>query len=236
MDAVLSVAPWDKNGLVSSEMAVAASSIVYGRLVSTISEKITLAFHTRLCLPPHHSHNLTALTLPPLSNFPQTHMHLSQTSTHSYAQPHISHTRQNSSTMSPQRSQSQQPQPASSPVGLRLRADSDSFKTTAPPAYAPTSTPIARDHLPLSFGAEFELIIRPTDGLVPDFDASTRSLRDFNNTLLKRIADLLSRAGMPANAYDPCEDDKPDYSKWNVMLDGSLSKKHMRDGFCKKWL
>ena len=148
----------------------------------------------------------------------------------------ISPKRQHPSTMSTQRSHSQQPPSASfySLVAFRPRADSDSFETTAPPAYAPTSTPAARDHLPFSFGAEFELILRPRDGLVPDFDATTRDLRVFNYTLLKRIANLLSNAGMPANDYDPCEDDKPDYAKWNVMLDGSLSKKHMRDGFCMK--
>ena len=134
----------------------------------------------------------------------------------------------------PQRSQSQQPQPPSSPVTLRTRADSNSFQATAFPTYAPTSTPTARDHLPFSFGAEFELIIRPIDGLVPDFDASVRERRSFNGTLLKQLADLLSDAGMPADAYDPNEDGKPDYSKWNVMLDGSLSKKHMCDGFCKR--
>lgn len=134
---------------------------------------------------------------------------------------------------SPQRSQSQQPQSASSPVSSRTRADSNSFQTTAFPTYAPTSTPTARDHLPFNFGAEFELIIRPKDGPVPDSDASIREYRRFNCTLVKKIADVLSGAGMPADAYDPNEDGKPDYSKWNVMLDGSLSKKHMCDGFCK---
>ena len=168
---------------------------------------------------------------------PHTHI---QTSASTHSHTHISFTRRHSSTMSNQRSQSQQPQsassPPSSPVNLRTRADSDSFSTTAPSAYTPTSTPTARGHLPFSFGAEFELILRPRDGLVPDFDATTRKLRDFNYTLLKRIANLLSSTGMPANAYDPCEDDKPDYAKWNVMLDGSVSKKHMQDGFCMKYL
>jgi len=102
------------------------------------------------------------------------------------------------------------------------------------PTSTPTSTPAARDHLPLSFGAEFELVIRPKHLPVPDFDAPVRKQRDFNLALLQEIANLLSNAGMPADAYDPSGDDKPDYTKWNMMLNGSISKKHIRDGFCKR--
>ena len=172
--------------------------------------KISLSCHLRSYTLLIHSHTHTSThTLTPSSRHP-------------------------SSTMSsPQRSQSQQPQTASPSVTLKPRADSNSFQTTAFPAYAPTSTPTARDHLPFSFGAEFELIVRPKDGLVPDFEASIRERRNFHCSVMKRLARLLSDTGMPADVYDPNEDGKPDYSKWNVMLDGSLSKKHMCDGFCK---
>ena len=131
------------------------------------------------------------------------------------------------------RSQSQQPQPASLTVTLRVRADSDNLQMPLNLTHTPACTPVAQSHLPFCFGAEFELILRPRHGHLPGVDASSRVLRDFNISLLKQTADLLSDAGMPADAYVPDDDSKPDYSKWNVMLDGSLSKKHMRDGFCK---
>lgn len=136
--------------------------------------------------------------------------------------------------MSSQRSQSEQPEQIASSEPVRPRADSDGFVLTGPLSYAPTSRPNARGHLPFSFGAEFEMILRPKDGLVPDANASVKDFRNFNLALLKQIAKLLSNAGMPAFAFDCSDDTKPDYSKWNVMLDGSLSKKHMCDGFCKQ--
>lgn len=106
-----------------------------------------------------------------------------------------------------------------------------------------SSTPLARDYLPFNFGAEFEVLIRPTDianleqGLqIPAFDAPTKEFRQFNIALLQIVANLLSRAGMPSGIYDQGSDDIPDYSRWNVTLDGSLSKKHIPDGFCESTL
>ena len=96
----------------------------------------------------------------------------------------------------------------------------------------PTSTPPTRDYLPFRFGAEFEVIVRPRSVEYPGPDASMRSYRDFNLSIMSLIAGLLSRAGLPCDVYDQGSDDKPDYSKWNVTLDASLSKKHIRDGFC----
>ncbi|KAI9749186.1 MAG: hypothetical protein M1835_001617, partial [Candelina submexicana] len=129
------------------------------------------------------------------------------------------------------RAQSQQTPPASPLLNLRPRADSDSLQTSLHTADAAPSLVFNQGYLPFVFGTEFELIMRPKWIPVPDFDASVRKFRDFNLALLRYIADLLSQAGMPAATFDPSEDDKPDYSKWNVMLDGSLSKKHMVDGF-----
>ena len=245
LDLVIPIPPWDKPGLdLKDNRDCFESCNEKGK-----NEQLQnfLASHLRtLLFTSQHSHTLTELTLSISSTFSQartdthSHTHICRPSSLlSHAHSHTSRIKQHSSTMSTQRSQSQQPQPASPAsyrVNSRLRADSDSIRTIVPPAYAPSSTPTARHHLPFSFGAEIELIIRPKEGPVPEFDASTRELRDFNNTMLKQIADLLSNAGMPANAYDPCEDDKPDYTRWNVMLDGSLSKKHTRDGFCERKL
>jgi hypothetical protein len=81
------------------------------------------------------------------------------------------------------------------------------------------------------------VIIRPRanllqDGLVlPDFDASIRQQRDYNLALRRTIADVLRTSGLPCDVYDPNDGGRPDTSRWNGVLDGSLSKKHAVDGF-----
>lgn len=122
----------------------------------------------------------------------------------------------------------------------RRRADTYTTPQLPIPINPSPDTPIARDYLPFKFGAEFEVIIRPKAIVnldakleLPSYDASSRKTRDFNLCLLKVVADLLSRSGMPCNVHDLCSDDPLDYSKWNATLDASVSKKHIRDGFCK---
>jgi hypothetical protein len=109
------------------------------------------------------------------------------------------------------------------------------------PTSAPTSTPFARDYLPFHFGFEAEVILRPRhiadleEGLrIPSFDAPTKETRQFNCLLLRIVANLLSGAGMLAEVFDQGDDGNPDYSKWTVTSDASLSKKHIKDGFCKR--
>jgi len=99
-------------------------------------------------------------------------------------------------------------------------------------------------HVPFNFGAEFELILRPKRIAClpsvstrwrepPTSHANEREKRDFGTALLSDIAFLLTNAGFPANHYDLNNESKPDYSKWNVMMDGSPSKRHRVKGFCK---
>lgn len=38
---------------------------------------------------------------------------------------------------------------------------------------------------------------------------------------------------MECAVFDPSEQDKPDYTRWSVTVDGSLTKNHIQDGFCK---
>lgn len=104
-----------------------------------------------------------------------------------------------------------------------------------------TSTPLARDYLPFHFGTEFEILKRPKNianldqGLqIPEFDAPVRETRQFNLALLRVVANLLPGADMPSDVYEQGSDIPPDYSRWNVTLDGSLTKKHISDGFCKE--
>ncbi|KAL8730745.1 MAG: hypothetical protein Q9181_004551 [Wetmoreana brouardii] len=135
-------------------------------------------------------------------------------------------------TMRRQRSQSlRQPQLHPSFVERRPRADTDSFRTSNLPVYVPTSAPAAHDHLPFSFGAEFELIICPRHGKVPDSDADHGVFNRFGRDLPKELAGILSASGMRAEYYDPAEEKTIDYDHWNVMLDGSVSRKYRRDGF-----
>lgn len=112
---------------------------------------------------------------------------------------------------------------------------------TSPSSPSSFGSPDA-SHLPLNFGAKFELILRPkhiealSPGLrLPDFDASHRQRRDFNLALLQVISRLLSDSGLACKVFTTDEDDesKPDYSQWHVTIDASISKKHVMDGFCE---
>ncbi|OTA62030.1 hypothetical protein K449DRAFT_434368 [Hypoxylon sp. EC38] len=88
--------------------------------------------------------------------------------------------------------------------------------------------------LPFCFGCEFEVMIRPktTSGLQLPPDASSVSeQRRFNFRLLDTLARVMTGAGLESAVFDAAEQEKPDYSKWNMMLDGSLSKRHIPDGF-----
>lgn len=102
---------------------------------------------------------------------------------------------------------------------------------------------LSSQYLPFNFGAEFELILRPKRIAslpsialrwheLPAAHATEREKRDFGMMLLSDIAFLLTDAGFPAEAYDLNSESKPDYSKWNVMMDASLSKCHRVKGFC----
>lgn len=140
---------------------------------------------------------------------------------------------QQSTTPRPRGQSHMQPQMLSEFVRRRPRSETDSIQTSTFPVYAPTSTPTTRDHLPFSFGAEFEMIVRPRHGKIPEADTNNQLCRKFGLALLKEIAKALSAAGIPAAAFDPCDDEDIDYTIWNVMLDGSLSKNHQCDGFCE---
>ncbi|KAI0447786.1 hypothetical protein F4803DRAFT_545843 [Xylaria telfairii] len=100
-----------------------------------------------------------------------------------------------------------------------------------------SSSPPAEDRevsLPFHFGAEFELQLRARTAsniALPAADASVSSQRRFNINLLGDIARLLSQGGMAARAFDASEDEEMDFAKWTVMLDGSLSKGHIKEGF-----
>jgi len=102
---------------------------------------------------------------------------------------------------------------------------------------------LSSQYLPYNFGAEFELILRPKRIAslpsiarrwreLPAAHTTEREKRDFGMMLLSDIAFLLTDAGFPAEAYDLNSESKPDYSKWNVMMDASLSKYHRVKGFC----
>ncbi|MCJ1248251.1 hypothetical protein MMC30_005468 [Trapelia coarctata] len=128
--------------------------------------------------------------------------------------------------------------PSSLPLSTRSSADTNPPVPLSmlAPASGPTSTPHAHDYLPFTFEVELEMIIRPKANMnqghpVPDRDATTRQTRDFNLLLLDAVAEILSAYGMPCNAFVPMDGEAPDYMRWNAMLDGSISKKHMCDGF-----
>lgn len=77
----------------------------------------------------------------------------------------------------------------------------------------------------------------PTDQLLPHDlprDATSwRLLRDFSLFIRHMVAKVLTENGMPCNIFEPDEGGVPDYTKWTVMLDGSISKHHMMpDHFC----
>lgn len=92
-------------------------------------------------------------------------------------------------------------------------------------------------NLPFSFGVEFELQVRVKNvdemGNYPGAEASVAVMRRYNFNLLEKIASVLSENGMDAVRHDLSSDDSMDSTKWNVVLDGSLSKAHMADGYCK---
>jgi len=123
------------------------------------------------------------------------------------------------------------------PITRSVRRCRDNNLTdTPPPPILPTPLTSAanpRDYLPFRFGAEFELILRPKSIAYPDFDAPARVTRGFNLRLLDTIAKILSIAGLPCSVFHQGSDDKPDYTQWNATLDGSVSKKHIADGFCE---
>ncbi|KAI1465083.1 uncharacterized protein F4812DRAFT_439476 [Daldinia caldariorum] len=41
----------------------------------------------------------------------------------------------------------------------------------------------------------------------------------------------MTDAGLKSVVFDAADQDKPNYGVWNLMLDGSLSKHHILDGF-----
>ncbi|OTB02234.1 hypothetical protein M426DRAFT_24859 [Hypoxylon sp. CI-4A] len=97
------------------------------------------------------------------------------------------------------------------------------------------ATPDHDRSLPSCFGCEFEAMIRPkaTSGmqLPPSDGSSVSQQRRFNFQLLNVIARVMTDAGLESTVFNAAEQEKPDYSLWNVMLDGSLSKRHISDGF-----
>ena len=119
----------------------------------------------------------------------------------------------------------------------RPRANTNSSLTKPAPASGSPTTPQISSYLPFTFGVEFEVIMRPKTNVtsiaaIPAADASHRQLQTFNLALREVVAQILTANGMPCDVFD-MDEEAPDYGKWNVMLDGSISKKHMNDGFCK---
>jgi hypothetical protein len=82
--------------------------------------------------------------------------------------------------------------------------------------------------------AEFELQVKPKPNIemdIPDGRPVTQCRR-LNMAILEAIAQTLRTAGLDATMHDLSDDDKViNYTHWNVVLDGSLSKAHMSDGF-----
>ncbi len=90
-------------------------------------------------------------------------------------------------------------------------------------------------------GAEFKVILQPKYPAslhlslqIPDPNSSHRERRGYNLKLLRVVSGLLSGSGFACEVHDPNKTDaNPDYSRWHVTLDASLSQKHAVDGFCK---
>ncbi|KAI0816574.1 hypothetical protein GGR55DRAFT_697416 [Xylaria sp. FL0064] len=82
--------------------------------------------------------------------------------------------------------------------------------------------------LPFCFGCEIETMVRPktSTGLTP-----LSEQRRYNFNILKVIARAMTDAGLACQVFDPAEQEFPDYTVWNVMLDASLSKHHICYGF-----
>ncbi|KAI4189688.1 MAG: hypothetical protein L6R41_001297 [Letrouitia leprolyta] len=99
------------------------------------------------------------------------------------------------------------------------------------------STAQLRDYLPFTFGVEFEMIVRPkanmfsADDLLPEDlprdSTSRRVLREYSLHIRHMVAKVLTDHGMPCNVFEPEEGGLPDYNKWTVTLDASISKLHM---------
>lgn len=77
--------------------------------------------------------------------------------------------------------------------------------------------------------------MRPlTNGVqAEDLPLPMSKARRMNLEVCKSAAILLTANGLPCNFFDSGDDGKPDYTKWNAMLDGSISKNHIVDGFCE---
>ncbi|KAF5017107.1 hypothetical protein F66182_11014 [Fusarium sp. NRRL 66182] len=118
----------------------------------------------------------------------------------------------------------------------RKRRFSDSVVECRPsPTSSTISTPIhpSSEPLPLRFGFELETMIRPKSsiGIHVPVESSVAEQRRFGFQLLPAISHDLEQGGFRSTVFDPNEVEHPDYSVWNVMLDGSLSKRHQRDGY-----
>jgi hypothetical protein len=132
------------------------------------------------------------------------------------------------------RASSQQPPVAQTSTSRRAHHRTDPDEASELPTQL-----FSDDHLALNFGAEFEMIVRPCvdflekySMVLPTSDSSERAFRDFNLSLLPSISDLITTTLSPCVVYDQNVGRKPDYkTEWHVTLDGSLSKKHRRDGF-----
>lgn len=68
----------------------------------------------------------------------------------------------------------------------------------------------------------------------PSPDAKPLEQRLFKtNTLTTVIAKLLNEVDLPCNVFLDDGDSKPDYTKWNVTLDGSITSAYQKEGFCE---
>jgi hypothetical protein len=97
---------------------------------------------------------------------------------------------------------------------------------------------VSQAALPFKFGVEFELQLRlktPHEFSIstPGEDASVSVQRSFSLALMDVVAQVLSRSGMIATVHNFNNDIPIEYNRWNVVLDPSLSKKHMSNGYCK---
>ena len=103
------------------------------------------------------------------------------------------------------------------------------------PASGFFSTPHPHTYLPFNFGVEFEMILglKADELQTPDPDATISQLRKLHLRFCNDLAQFLTSHGMPCNFFDLGDGGQPDYSKWNAMIDSSLSKKHMRASFCE---
>ena len=119
---------------------------------------------------------------------------------------------------------------------LQSRANSAPLNPMLSPSNFST-TPQPQDYLHFSVGAEFEIIIKPKTNLIdrkqlPDHNSTTRRVRDASLAILEDVSRHLSAAGMLCLVHDD-PDGQVDHTKWNAMMDGSLSKSHCREGHCK---